>query len=371
VTGSTTIVLGDMLSNRQLILGASLNGRLAETQLLAQYINLSRRLNWGIGAQQTPYFFYEGQFIQDRPPSSSEATLSTSIRRLVFREVSALGFYPFSRFSRIEGGLQVANINDDRLEILEPFDRVTGIPTRNPVLQTTDLGSVSYVAPTIALVHDNSLSGYVGPLVGRRSRFEVSQNLDLIGEGWKFTSLTADYRRYDRLAGPFILATRGLFFGRIGRDEQAFRFFGGSTELIRGWTAGSFQRNECREAIDTESVSGCAAFDQLIGTRAAVFNAELRFPILTADLGFVRTGLPLVEGAFFYDAGVFWEKGQELRLRRDAGDTIANVRTPLQSVGVSIRGNLFGFIILRVDYARPLNRAGVGGLVTLSLGPTF
>jgi WD40 repeat protein len=371
VTGSTTIVLGDMLSNRQLVLGASLNGRLAETQLLAQYINLSRRLNWAIGAQQSPFFFYEGQFIRDRTPTPSEATLSTSIRRLIFREISALGFYPFSRFTRLEGGFQVANINDDRLEIQEPFDRVTGIPTRNPFLETTDLGSVSYVAPTIALVHDNSLFGYVGPFLGRRSRFEVSQNLDLIGEGWKFTSFTADYRRYDRLAGPLILATRGLVFGRVGRDEQDFRFYGGSTELIRGWTAGSFQRNECREAIDPNSVSGCEAFDQLIGTRAAVFNAELRFPILTADLGFVRTGLPLVEGAFFYDAGVFWESGQRLRLRREAGQTIADTRTPLQSVGVSVRGNLFNFLILRVDYTRALHRPGVGGLWTLSLGPTF
>ena len=219
VTGSATLVMGDMLSNQQLVFGASLNGRLAETQVLAQYINLSRRLNWAIGAQQTPYFFYEGQFIQDQTPTPTEATISTSVRRLVFREVSALGYYPFSRFSRIEGGFQIANVQDDRLEILEPFDRITGVPTRNPSLQTTGLGGVSYLAPTLAYVFDNSLFGYVGPFAGRRTRLSVSQNLDFIGDGWKFTSITADMRRYDRLGGPFTLATRGLFFGRIDRKS--------------------------------------------------------------------------------------------------------------------------------------------------------
>jgi Tol biopolymer transport system component len=371
VTGSAMLVLGDMLSNHQMVVAASLNGRLAETQFLTQYVNLSRRLNWAVGVQQSPYFFYEGQFIDDRTPTSSEATLVTSLRRLVFRDISALGYYPFSRFSRIEGGLSVANVADDRLEILEPFDRNTGVPTRNPSLVTTGLESVSYVSPSLAYVFDNSLYGYVGPFIGRRARFSVAQNLDFIGDGWKFTSVTADYRRYDRLGGPFTLATRGMFFGRIGRDEQRFRFFGGSTELIRGWTAGSFQRNECRSLAEGGSVAGCNRFDELIGTRVGVFNAELRFPILTSDLTFIRGGLPIVEGAFFYDAGVFWEKGQSVVLNRDPGADPAAVRAPLQSYGFSVRANLLNFVILRVDYARPINRPGVGGLWTLSLGPTF
>ncbi len=388
VTGSATLVLGDMLSNKQLIFGASLNGRLAETQLLAQYVNLTRRFNWAVGLQQQPYFFYEGQFIQDQTPTASEATLTTSIRRLVFRSAQAQGYYPFSRFSRVETGLQIANVQDDRLEIQEPFDRATGVPTRNPYLDTQGLASVSYVAPSIAYVYDNSLYGYTGPFIGRRARFEVSQNFDFIGTGWKFTSLTADNRRYDRIIGPFTLATRELFFGRIGRDEYQFRFFGGSTELIRGYTAGSFQRNECLTQIDPNSITGCGSFDQLIGTRAAVFNAELRFPLLSSALGFIPYGFPTIEGAFFYDAGVFWERGQTVRLSHSPNDpagtctnttttsgsvipTCTGVRTPLQSVGFSIRANLLNFVILRLDYARPLHRTGVGGLWTLSLGPTF
>lgn len=383
VTGSATIVLGDMLSNQQLIFGASLNGRLPETQFLAQYINLSRRFNWAVGIQQQPYFFYDYTALEPGP-TNQEQTLVTNIRRLVMRDIAAQGYYPFNRFSRVEGGLSLANIHDDLLQIREPYDAFSGVPTREPTLKTTNLQSITYLQPTLAYVYDNSLSAYVGPFIGRRSRFDVSQNLEVFGSGWKFTSATADMRRYDRVAGNVVLATRAMMFGRFGRDEARFRFYGGSTELIRGYTAGSFRKNECLQANDQQSLSGCSAFDELIGTRAAVFNAELRFPLIAAGLGFIPLrGFPgAIEGAVFYDAGVFWEQGMQVRYNRaDARacsvdpqtgrSTGGCVRTPLQSYGFSIRANLLNFVILRLDYARPLQRSGVGGVWTISLGPTF
>jgi len=47
------------------------------------------------------------------------------------------------------------------------------------------------------------------------------------------------------------------------------------------------------------------------------------------------------------------------------------VRQPLRSWGASIRGNLLGFLILRADYAKPLDRPGKSSYWTVSLGPTF
>ncbi|MFN0178151.1 MAG: hypothetical protein ACKVZ0_05090 [Gemmatimonadales bacterium] len=381
VTGSATLVLGDMLSDQQMIFGASLNGRLPETQVLAQYINLRRRLNWAVGIQQQPVFYPFGATIEPGP-GNSENTFVTQYRRLVFRDITAQGFYPFSRFSRIQAGLTFANIDDDIFEIREPYNRFNGVPTQAPFLDTRDLQNVTYLQPSIAYVYDNSLSAYVGPFLGRRARFEISQNLDVLGgqvdengrpRGWKFTTVTADARRYDRVVGNVTLATRALFFGRMGRDEAQFIFFGGNTELIRGYTTGSFQRNECSGPTDPESLSGCAAFDELIGSRAAVFNAELRFPLIAGGLGFIpASGFPgAIEAAIFYDAGVFWESGQSVRLKREAGETAATVRRPLTSVGFSLRANLLNFLILRLDHARPLQRNGVGGVWTISLGPTF
>ncbi len=383
VTGSATIVLGDMLSNQQMIIGASLNGRLPETQFLAQYVNLSRRLNWGIGVSQMPYFFYDYSSIEPGP-TSQENTYVTNIRRLVLRDISASGYYPFSRFSRIEASASFANISDDLLQIREPFFIGSGTLSRDPTLETTNLENITYVAPSLAYVYDNSLSAYVGPFLGRRARFSVSQNLEVLGQGWRFTSVTADARRYDRVAGNVTFATRAMFVGRMGRDEARFRFYGGNTELIRGYTAGSFRRKECLEGTDAQSFSGCSAFDELIGTRAAVFNAELRFPLIAAGLGFIPVrGFPgAIEAAAFFDAGVFWEDGMSVRLSRSdatpctfdtqTGKAVGGcVRTPLTSFGLGIRANLLNFVILRLDYARPLQRSGVGGVWTISLGPTF
>jgi len=47
------------------------------------------------------------------------------------------------------------------------------------------------------------------------------------------------------------------------------------------------------------------------------------------------------------------------------------VRTPLQTFGVSVRTNLFGFAIARLDWSFPRDRPAIKGLWTFSLGPTF
>ena len=39
--------------------------------------------------------------------------------------------------------------------------------------------------------------------------------------------------------------------------------------------------------------------------------------------------------------------------------------------GVSVRANLFGFAIARLDFSVPQERKAVKGLWTFSLGPTF
>jgi hypothetical protein len=86
----------------------------------------------------------------------------------------------------------------------------------------------------------------------------------------------------------------------------------------------------------------------------------------------VPSGFPPVEGALFYDVGVVRDVGTRLRWSYGPGEANdPTFRAPLQTVGASVRINVLGFVILRVDYSRPLHRPGVGGLWALSLGPTF
>lgn len=365
VTGQAGVVLDDMLGNRQALIAASLNGRAEETQFVAAYQNLARRWNWGASVSQDPYFYYNGAFIETFG-ESREAAYVTQLRRIIYRQASATTAYPFSRFQRAEFGVSGVQLDDAILQIVEPFDLVTGFPTAPPSLRTERLGSVGFVQPSAALVFDNSLSSSVGAFLGKRYRLEVSQAIG----GWTFTQGLADYRRYDRLVGPFRLATRGLYFGRFGRDAANFFFFGGSTDLIRGYTYGSFDRLECSPA-NPNVTTDCRQFDALVGTQVAVASAELRFPLLYGALGFLPIGFPMIEGAVFYDIGMVWDENSTLKWRRDPGDDPVNVRVPLQSFGVSARTNFLGFAILRVDYAIPQRRPGMKGLWTLSLTPAF
>jgi Tol biopolymer transport system component len=363
--GGSAISLSDILGNHQLVFAGYVNGRISEAQVLAAYADLSKRINWAVGLSQDPYYFLEPSEITVDPESGDNVFI-TNIRRLVVRSFFGQAYYPLSRFQRIEGSLRFANVDDAILRINEPYDPNTGFATQDPFLETNNLPGVNYLQPSTALVFDNSLFGYVGPFYGRRYRVEFAQTLG----DWKFSQVTADYRRYDQILGPIVLATRALYFGRIGRDAREFRVFAGSTDLIRGNTSGSYRRNECLNANDSNTETGCAELDRLVGTQIGVGSVELRFPILNPSFG-IPAAIPPIEGALFYDIGLAWDDASTLKWSRDAGDDPVRVRTPLQTIGVSVRTNLFGFAIARLDYAFPQNRPAVKGLWTFSLGPAF
>jgi WD40 repeat protein len=367
--GGTAISLSDMLGNRRLLLAGQVNGRIEEAQVLVAYANLAHRINWDAGVEQHPLFFYSGSY--QGTDSLGRGQLTTRLDRYIVRETFADASRPFNRFERLELGLRASQISRAFLDFSQYYDPATGV-LLDQTLDTQGQGGVAYVQPSIALVRDNSISLYTGPFIGRRMRLEYAPAFG----GWHFHQFLGDYRRYDQVLGPITLASRLLFFGRFGRDSREFPIFLGSTELIRGYTAGSFRRNEC--LIDLGgSMTGCAALDQMIGSRLAVANVELRFPLIRdLTLGVLPVRLPPLEGAIFFDAGLIWDDRHSFAdgtivWRRAGGENPDLVRQPLKSWGLSIRSNLLGFIILRADYAKPLDRSGQGAYWTLSIGPTF
>jgi Tol biopolymer transport system component len=360
--GGSAIALSDILGNQQLIFAGYINGRVNEAQLLAAYANMSNRINWAAGISQDPYYFLEPSAIQ---VGENENIFITRIRRLIVRSIFTSAFYPISRFQRLEAGMRFANVDDAILQINEPYNPATGFATRDAFVDTDHRAGVTYVQPNLALVFDNSLFGYVGPFYGQRYRMEVAPTLG----SWNFTQVTADYRRYDRLVGPIVLASRLLYFGRVGPDATEFRIYAGSNDMIRGNTSGSYRRNECRQE-DPNTQTGCVELDRLVGTQIGVASVELRFPILNPSFG-ISGAFPPLEGAIFYDMGLVWDDNTTIRWKRRVGDSPTGVRTPLKTVGFALRTNLFGFAIARLDYSVPQDRPQVGGLWTFSLGPTF
>ena len=70
--------------------------------------------------------------------------------------------------------------------------------------------------------------------------------------------------------------------------------------LVRGYDSNSFETGECGNQPD----GSCPAFDRLVGSRLAIANAELRFPLWGGFGGDNFYGPIPVELAFFTDAGV-------------------------------------------------------------------
>jgi Tol biopolymer transport system component len=370
--GGAAVSLSDMLGDHTLQFAGSVNGRISEAQVFAAYINQRNRLNWGVGGSQTPYYFYLPSTLDTvdaGAPGGSDSAFAYSLRiqRYVVRDVFAESYYPLSRFSRIEAGLHGVSLSVATLTLTDGYDLQTG-QYIGSLESDSNQASLGYLQPSLAIVHDNAIFSYVGPFSGSRSRFGISPAFG----NKRFTTFTADYRRY-LFFRPFTLAVRGMFYGNTGRNADLFPIFVGSTELIRGYTSGSIINHECAATdVVTPGFTGCAPLDQLIGTRIAVANVEFRFPLTRSlVLGFLPVGLPPIEGALFYDAGVAWQSGNKLKWNRSATDDPLVVRSPVRSYGGSIRVNFLGFVILRFDITKPLNRAYNKAYWTISLGPTF
>jgi WD40 repeat protein len=370
VFGGTAVALSDILGNHSLVLAGSINGRIGEAQFLGLYVNQTHRLNWASGFSQDPLYFYGGSDqtrIEDpHNPGDSLDVYSTRIRRFVIRDLFAESSYPFSRFNRIELGVHAVNIAEATLALETSYDANTGGFVDQRLVQGGG-PSATFVQPSLAHVHDNTLFGYVGPFAGSRSRFSVAPALG----SWHFTAGLVDYRRY-LFFRPLTIAVRGMMFGRFGRDADRFPVFLGGTDLIRGYTVGSFRHHECAVNTQTNSQTGCADLDQLIGSKIAVGSVELRFPLTRSlVLGFLPVGFPPIEGALFYDIGMAWNDASTVKWHRAAGEDPVLVRMPLRSWGGSIRANVFGLLIMRLDYTRPLDRPLKHAYWTISLGPTF
>jgi hypothetical protein len=368
--GGAAVSLSDILGDHTLQFAGAVNGRISEAQIFAAYINQRKRLNWGLGGSQTPYYFFIPSTIDvvdvGNPGGSDSALVyNLQLRRFVVRDLFAESYYPFSRFSRVELGVHAVFLGLSTLTLSDAYDIQTG-QYLGSAESTSDERSLGYAQPSIAFVHDNALFSYVGPFSGRRSRFGISPTFG----GERFINIVADYRHY-QFFRPFTLAFRGMVYGNFGRDAALFPIYLGSTDLIRGYTSGSLRNHECLSGPASTGYTGCQGLDQLIGSRIAIANVELRFPLTRSlVLGFLPIGLPPIEGALFYDAGIAWNSGDTLRINRRAGDSLT-VRSLMRSYGGSIRVNLFGFVILRFDITKPLNRAFNKAYWTVSLGPTF
>ena len=363
VFGGTAIVLSDMVGNRRLTLAGGVNGRISEAQVFAMYNDLSSRNQWGAGVQQSPFFFLAGF---NQAQQGNILVQQQVIARFISRSAMAMGQYPLNRFTRFEYGSSFNNIDRSLMFITGATDLASGAGSGFFVDSISSLGSLNYFSPYVAYVSDNSLMGATGGIYGRRYRFQVDQTAGSVN----WMTYSADYRRYDALIFSFLtLATRVSANVSVGRDELEFPKYIGRPDFFRGYDRETFSATDC--GTSSADPSQCSAV-QLLGSRVAYANVELRFPLVRRfDLGLLPISLPPLDGLVFYDMGVAWSRDQDLRLSRPDNYDFATQRYPLRSYGFGLRLNLFGIALLRWDYSIPLDSSNRTGYWFWTLGPSF
>jgi len=356
--GGVSFVFSDMLGNHVLATSVQVTNRFDEFGGQLFYLNRTHRWNWGVGVDQTPYI--SSAFATSFDTVNGENVYIEREFRIkqIDRGFSGLISYPFSSARRVEfsGALRQLTLAEDVTD--RTFD-LFGNQLSQDRTDLTTFPTLNLGQTAAALVYDTSISGITSPIKGSRYRLELSQSAGSI----TYTGTLLDYRTYVMPVRPYTFALRGLYFGRYGRDAEDQRLpmlYLGYPGLVRGYDPGSIEAGECGTQIN----GSCPTFDRMIGSRVAVANAELRFPLWGAFGGDRFYGPLPIEVGVFGDTGVAW--GSTSRPSFAGGD-----QTPVSSFGGVMRINLLGFAVAEIDYVRPLNRPGRGWMWQFNLMPGF
>jgi Tol biopolymer transport system component len=347
--GGISFFWSDMLGNHNFGLAtqAQINGSFKDFGGQLGYTNMAHRWNWGVVAQQIPYL--TSQFTSGiATVGNDQVYVEQQLRyRQLNQEFSGFVAYPFSRAQRVEFSAGYRRVSFTQQLRTRGVSLITG---QNVIDRTEDLPSpqaLNLMNAGLALVYDTSIFGAASPILGQSYRLEVSPTAGTL----QLSGVLADYRRYLMPLRPFTFATRVLHYGRYGRDGEDVRLsplFLGYPGLVRGYDSNSFEAGECVQTSDT--TFACPVYDQLFGSRLALANFELRFPLFGVfGLGPGYYGILPVETGIFYDLGVAWTRGNKASI-------LGGNRQFVKSYGAALRLNLLGFAILEFDYVNPVDR---------------
>lgn len=369
VAGGITMSFSDMLNQHQLISTLRIQGRIKDIAGQVAYLNRDNRLIWGGSAShQTFRSTRTGISRNDTTTVDGEEVVApvsvTRINQRIYRErLSAIGIYPLTPSTRFEvsGGFTHLWYGFEREQTYfdglgRPFKRTTA----DAAIEEPD--PLNLYNTTAAYVEDTSIFGFTGPIEGHRMRLEAERTFGSIN----YYQALADYRQYFFLR-PFTLGIRALHYGRYTQDAQDSRLnplYLGNERFIRGYNINSFTARECSDSPG----EGCAEFDRLFGSRIAIANVELRMPLLgLEELALIESrSFPSTLSAFF-DGGVAWNNNESPDLKWTTDETSENI--PVFSTGLSLRVNIFGYLITEFYYAVPFQRPDKGGYFGFQISP--
>ncbi len=351
--GGVGLYWTDMLGYYTLGTVVQSSSRLKDLTALVSYQNSRRRLNWGGAVGRIPYVV--GGYSASLGEVGGE--LAYIEQEYLFWQINyqLAGFlsYPFNQVRRLEVYSGVQYIDFDQEIITQAYSYYDGYLLSRDIQKLPSPPGMYFFYTTMALIYDNSMFGATGPILGQSYILEVTPTIGSI----YYYGVLADYRRYLMPVRPFTLAFRILHYGRWGRDAEDDRLWPiyiGYDSLVRGYDYYSFGYNET-------GFNG----NRLFGSKILVANAELRFPLFRVlGIGKGYYGILPIDMIAFYDWGVAWTDSEKPAF-------LNGPRKPVSSAGVGLRMNVFGYLVIGVNYVYPFDRPDKGWYFQVSFFPGF
>jgi len=329
VFGGSQVALSDVLGDHNFTVSAI---SLREFRSYAgSYVNLSRRLHYGLSGFDYKQFFYASPYGLGQNSYSRQGALATQR----YSGALAVAEYSLSRERRIEASAGVVRVRE-QFENPEAEQAVRDAAA----LQGAEIFlSSGTVAPLrLAVVEETTRFREFGPLSGHTFSlaFEYAPG---VGGALSRHTLDGDLRHYQRVGSTsMVLASRVRGFYSAGARPDIF-YFGGNMEL-RGFP-----------------------YYSLVGSQGFFANLEIRFPVIDV----MKTPLGLlgpVRGTAYVGMGGASFKGEQFRFS-SSGSGVSFVRDAVfgepvsgfhlvdgrASYGLGIQFFLFGYP-LHFDWSR-------------------
>ncbi len=305
--GSLEMGLSDIMGNHAVGISLAISGKIKDSNILLSYLYLPHRIDYGIGVYN----------ILDEIIYRLDKVGPDDYYRSRERETGLylLTRYPLNKFFRLDFENQVYSWEYGWDRWIWDSNGEDGnwqndiVPVKNDVIY----------APAITLVHDNTLYGPTGPLLGWRAFITLRKSFALHKNDYQTAYM--DLRSYALFNKRYSMALRLVGGVSNGKQPQTFGLDG--YYGIRGYEG------------DTE------------GQRISMASAELRFPFL--DYFAMAFPLPLtitsIRGSAFADLGGVWDKDNDFRGMQD--DRLRDLKL---GFGYGPRMNI-GFAVLKLDLA--------------------
>jgi hypothetical protein len=287
--GNTQVTFTDVLGDKAISFYAQSYSQFRTTALT--YINIANRLQYVLqGFSQDQFYYGQNSYLFQVSPFV-DRDFAQAVRSQ--RGATAIGIYPFNRYTRVEMSGGYVNLNErftnSSLQALadgEQIDRYGSTIFRRG--HSLPLG--------VALVQETTVFRDYGPVAGNTIRigFDGSPGFN---DGWlSRRTVDIDARHYTRIGANGVLATR-LRAQRSWGNNPDFLFFGGNSEM-RGY-----------------------GYLEFLGHKAFFANAELRFPLIEAMLTPIGV-LGGLRGAFFFNIGGAGFNNQDFRFASNHAESI-------------------------------------------------